>query len=92
MEEILFMSQYTYFILGILLGLGIAIYFYSSREERIQKRITMDKKIYSTKRLDNAMERVVEKINEKIKQVKRELTEDEKNEIIAQCCKEKFYI
>ncbi len=41
------------------------------------------------KRLDTAMENVVENINKKIKELKRELTEDEKNEIIEQCYKEK---
>ena len=36
------------------------------------------------------VESVVKKINEKIKEVKRELTEDEKNEIIKECYKEQF--
>lgn len=86
------MSEYTYFILGILLGLGIAVYFIVSREERIEKRIERDKKIFSTKKLDVAMENSVKRITEKIRELKRELTEDEKDEIIAQCCKEKFYL
>ena len=38
------------------------------------------------------MENVVKNINEKIKELKRELTEEEKNEIIVQCYKEKFNI
>lgn len=38
------------------------------------------------------MQNVVERIDYKIKEVKRELTEDEKNEIIIQCYKEKFII
>ena len=86
------MDKYIYFILGILLGLGITIYVYANREEKIQKRIIKDQKIYSTKKLDNAMEKVVERINQKIEQVKRELTEDEKDAIIAQCCKENYYL
>ena len=36
------------------------------------------------------MERVVDKINKAIKETKRELTEEEKNEIIVECYKEKF--
>lgn len=86
------MSEYTYFILGILLGLAIAIYFIVSREEKIEKRIEYDKKIFSTKKLDIAMENAVKRITARIQEVKRELTEDEKDEIIAQCCKEKFYL
>ena len=38
------------------------------------------------------METVVDRIKIKIDEVKRDLTEDEKDEIIIQCCKEKFNI
>lgn len=86
------MNQYAYFILGILLGLGIAIYFWADREEKIERRIKRDQKLFSTEKLDKTMETVVNRINEKIKEIKRELTEDEKNEIIVQCYKEKFYL
>lgn len=85
------MNQYTYFVLGILLGLGIAIYFFMSREEKIEKRIMLDQKIYSTEKLDTTMKTAVEKITSKINELKRELTEEEKNEIIEQCYK-KFYV
>lgn len=85
------MNQYTYFVLGILLGVGIAIYFFMSREEKIEKRIMLDQKIYSTEKLDTTMKTVVEKITNKINELKRELTEEEKNEIIEQCYK-KFYV
>lgn len=81
------MNQYTYFVLGILLGLGIAVYFGISREEKIIKQ---EKKTFSTEKLDNAMESIVEKITTKIRELKRELTEEEKNQIIEECCKEKF--
>ena len=84
------MNQYTYFALGIVLGISLAVYYFMNREEKIESRIKLDQKIYSTKLLDITMESVVKKINEKIKEVKRELTEDEKNEIIEQCYKEKF--
>lgn len=86
------MNRYIYFILGILLGLGIAIYFWADREEKIERRIIRDQKLFSTEKLDKTMESVVDRINLKIKEIKRELTEDEKNEIIVQCYKEKFYL
>lgn len=83
-------EKYIYLFLGLILGLGIAIYCYLSREERIQKRIKYNQKIYSTEKLNETMKRVVEKINSAIKEMKRELTEEEKNEIILQCYKENF--
>ena len=84
------MNQDTYFALGIVLGISLAVYYFMNREEKIESRIKLDQKIYSTKLLDITMESVVKKINEKIKEVKRELTEDEKNEIIKECYKEQF--
>ena len=86
------MNQYTYFVLGILLGIGLAVFYFMNREEKIEKQIETDQKIYSTEILDVTMENVVKNINEKIKELKRELTEEEKNEIIVQCYKEKFNI
>ena len=85
------MNEYVYFILGILLGLGIAIYFVADREERIEKNILLNQKIYSSEKLDETMENIVDRIKYRINEVKRELTEDEKNEIIIQCYQEKFY-
>ena len=84
------MNQYMYFALGIVLGISLAVYYFMNREEKIEERIELDQKIYSTKRFSTTMESVVENINKKIKELKRELTEDEKNEIIEQCYKEKF--
>jgi|GEM_PF-1002072 uncharacterized protein HemX len=78
------------FCTSIVLGISLAVYYFMNREEKIESQIELDQKIYSTKRLDTAMENVVENINKKIKELKRELTEDEKNEIIEQCYKEKF--
>jgi len=86
------MNQYIYFILGVLLGLAIALYFFLSREEKIEKMIKYNQKTFSSKRLDITMETVVDRIKIKIDEVKRDLTEDEKDEIIIQCCKEKFNI
>ena len=84
------MNQYTYFALGIVLGISLAFYYFMNREEKIEKRIVLDQQIYSTPKLDKTMENVVDKINLKIKEFKRELTEEEKNEIIKQCYQEKF--
>lgn len=86
------MNQYIYFILGILLGIAIAVYYSISREEKIEKIIKHNQKIFSTERLDITMETVVNRIKQKIDELKRDLTEDEKNEIIIQCYKEKFNI
>ena len=86
------MNQYIYFILGILLGLAIAVYFFLSREEKIEKIIKYNQETFSSKRLDITMETVADRIKMKMDEVKRDLTEDEKDEIIIQCCKEKFNI
>ena len=86
------MNQYIFFALGIVLGISLAVYYFMNREEKIENQIKFDQKMYSTKRLDITMESIVETINIKIKELKRELTEEEKNEIIEQCYKEKFYI
>ena len=83
-------DKYIYLILGIILGLGIAIYYFISREERIEKKIIINQKVYSTKKLDATMKKVVDKINTRIKEMKRELTEEEKNKIIVECYKEIF--
>lgn len=83
-------DKYIYLILGIILGLGIAIYYFISREERIEKKIIINQKVYSTKKLDATMKKVVDKINTSIKEMKRELTEEEKNKIIVECYKEIF--
>ena len=65
------MNQYIYFALGIVLGISLAVYYFMNREEKIESQIELDQKIYSTKRLDTAMENVVENINKKIKELKR---------------------
>ena len=84
------MEKFIYLILGVILGIAIEMYYMAKREEKIEKTIKSNQKIYSTEKLDTTMENVVEKIDLKISEVKRELTEDEKNEIIIQCYKEKF--
>lgn len=83
-------DKYIYLVLGILLGLGIAVYYFMSREEIIEKKIIINQKVYSTEKLNITMKKVVDRININIKEMKRELTEEEKNEIIIQCYKENF--
>ena len=84
------MNKFIYLFLGVILGIAIEMYYMAKREEKIEKTIKNNQKIYSTEKLDITMENVVKKIDLKISEVKRELTEDEKNEIIIECYKEKF--
>lgn len=86
------MEKYIYFIAGIIFGIAVSVYLFISREEKIEKTIINDQKIYSTEKLNDTMENVVKTIDNNISELKRELTEDEKNEIIVKCYKEKFEI
>jgi len=79
------MDQYMYLFLGVILGAAIVIYFWVSREEKIENEIKSNQKVFSTPKLEKTMEAIVEKIKFKISLVKRELTDDEKNEIIERC-------
>lgn len=83
-------DKYIYLFLGVLLGIGMAVYYFADREEKIEKKIKINQKMYSTEKLDKTMEKVVDKIDITAKQAKRELTEEEKNEIIIECYKENF--
>src|SRR5699024_12252454 len=56
--------------------------FRSNREEKIEKEIELNKKIFSTKLLDSALDKAVFKMKQSISEKSRELSEDEKNEII----------
>ena len=78
-------DKYVYLILGVILGAAIVIYWWVNREEKIESEIKMNQKVFSTSKLDTTMETIVNKIKLKISEVKRELTEDEKNEIIENC-------
>lgn len=81
------MSVYTYFILGIVLGIALTTYIYLYREEKIEKTIESNKRIYSTEKLDKALENAVTRISNTIQEKKRELTEEEKDNIIFDCLK-----
>ena len=49
------MGNYGYLGIGIVLGIAMSIYFCMSREEKIEKEIAINKKIFSTKLLDTAL-------------------------------------
>ena len=83
------MSEYHYLILGVILGIGISLYVFASREEKINKEIRLNQKLFSTKKLNGALERAVELMQMQIRSLNRELTEDEKDKIIYQCYVEK---
>ena len=84
------MDQYTYLFLGAILGAAIVVFIWMSIEEKIERTIKSNQKVFYTPKLDKTMETIVDKIKFKISQVKRELTEDEKNEIIENCLKQDF--
>ncbi len=79
------MGVYHYFILGIVLGLAIAIYVFANREEKIQKEIFLNKRLFSTKKLDKSLEKAVNLMQLQIHSLQRELTEEEKDNIIYKC-------
>lgn len=85
-------NKYTLFIIGIVLGIAITVYIGINKVEKFEKIMKVEQKLYSTKKLNMTLEKIVQAIDEKIKENKRELTEEEKDEIIIKCYKEKFYI
>lgn len=84
------LDKYGYLILGVILGAAIVIYWWASREERIEREIQMNQKVFSTSKLDTTMEEIVNKMKSQMNFLKRKLTEDEKNEIIENCIKQSF--
>ena len=86
------MSVYTYFVLGIILGLSIAVVIWADKSEKFENKIAFERKMFCTQKLDNMIETATNKIASKIQEKKEDITEAEKNEIIAQCCKDVFEI
>lgn len=76
------MEKYIFLILGTILGIAISLYIHAVREERYVQRIKNDQESYSTKMLDNALEKAVQEMQLKMSSLGRKLTEEEKNEII----------
>jgi hypothetical protein len=79
------MGNIQYFILGIILGVGISLYVYVTREEKIEEQITLNRRLFSSKRLDTSLEKAVGLMKNQIKSLNRELTEEEKDNIIYRC-------
>lgn len=83
-------EKYVYLILGVILGAAIIVYWWISREQRIEKEIQANQEVFSTPKLDTTMQEIVNKIKNQMSFLKRKLTEDEKNEIIENCIKQSF--
>ena len=79
------MGNIQYFILGAILGVAISLYIFASREEKIEKEIRINKRLFSSKHLDTSLEKAVELMKMQIKSLNRELTEEEKDKIIYKC-------
>ena len=76
------MEKYMFMILGIVLGIGIALYVYAVKRERYAKLIANDRECFSTKKLDMALDNAVRRMQLEMKALGRKLTDEEKNEII----------
>ena len=76
------MEKYMFMLLGIILGVAISLYVYGEKKERYAKRIKSDREYFSTKKLDDALDKAVKKMQLEMKALGRKLTEEEKNEII----------
>ena len=77
------MEKYMFLILGVILGVAISLYVYGEKRERYAKRIKSDREYFSTKRLDDALDKAVKRMQLEMKALGRKLTEEEKNEIIC---------
>ena len=76
------MEKYIYLIVGTILGIAISLYVCGVKREKYAKRLKDDQERYSTKKLDDALEKAVHDMQLKMRLLNRKLTEDEKNEII----------
>ena len=84
------LDKYAYLVLGVILGAAIVVYWWISREQRIEREIQANQEVFSTSKLDTTMQEIVDKIKVQMRFLKRKLTEDEKNEIIENCIKQSF--
>ena len=71
------MEEALYFILGIGLGLSISLYLYANRKEKVEKTIIINQKVFSTEKLDKTMEIYVKRIQNRMIETKKELTDEE---------------
>jgi len=79
------MGIYQYFLLGVILGIAISLYIFANREEKIEKQIRINKRLFSSKNLDKSLEKAVNLMKVQINSLHRELTDKEKDEIIYKC-------
>lgn len=84
------MNQYVYFALGILLGIGISVYVYCIKEEKKQEMVKFIKRIFTTQKFNMIYNQTMINIIKKMEELERELTDEEKDEIIQQCFKEYY--
>ncbi len=84
------MGTYQYLLLGAILGIAISLYIFASREEKIEKEIRINKRLFSSKHLDNSLEKAVKLMKMQISALNRELTEEEKDSIIYRCYMESY--
>lgn len=75
------MLVWKYFILGVIFTGAVVIYIFLKNEEKKDARI----KRLTSKRLENLLEQTTIKIGEKQNELKRTLTEEEKNIILDKC-------
>lgn len=83
------MGIYQYFLLGIILGVAISLLVFVKREEKIEREIVINRRLFSSKKLDASLEKAVELMKIQIQSLNRELTEEEKDKIIYKCYMEK---
>lgn len=76
------MEKYMFMGLGVILGIAISLYVYGVKRERYAKRLKNDQEYFSTQMLDEALEKSVQEMQSKMKELGRKLTEEEKNNII----------
>lgn len=76
------MEKYLFMLLGVVLGVAISLYVYGEKRERYARRIKSDREFFSTKRLDDALDKAVKRMQLEMRALGRKLTEEEKNEII----------
>ena len=74
-------SEVIYFILGLILGIAVAVYFYENSREKA----VINGERFVSKKLRIALDNSSDIIYNKIKELKRDLTETEKDEIIRDC-------
>lgn len=75
------MRVILYFMGGVIAGILAALYFYLTIAERKEKKLND----LLSKKLEDLLENTTVKISERQKELKRVLTEDEKNKILDEC-------